>query len=81
MGRKKKAIAVMIPALALVATACQETPGAVAQPNGPQTSKAANPAAYPEQPAGGNDGSGIPNLQGGGQQNGGQQNGGQQNGG
>ncbi|MFB4307878.1 DUF1996 domain-containing protein [Actinomadura sp. GTD37] len=73
MGRKKKALAVLIPALALVATACQETPGAAAQPNGPQPGRAANQAAYPQQPAGGGPGSGIPNLQGGGQQNGGAQ--------
>ncbi|TMR26329.1 hypothetical protein ETD96_41420, partial [Actinomadura geliboluensis] len=75
MGRKKKAFAVLVPALALIATACQEAPGAAAGPYGPQTTQAANPAAYPARPAEGN---GIPNLQGGGARptSGTQQNGG-----
>ncbi|WP_433468461.1 DUF1996 domain-containing protein [Spirillospora sp. CA-128828] len=89
MGSKKKAFAALIPALALVATACQETPGAAAQPYTPATTQSANPAAYPAQPTDG--GTGTPYLQGGqgdptappqgGQQTGAPQDGGQQNGG
>ncbi|MFA1547476.1 DUF1996 domain-containing protein [Actinomadura chokoriensis] len=59
MVRKKKALAVMIPALALVATACQETPGAAAGPGGPQATRVADTAAYPGRPAGGAGGQGY----------------------
>ncbi|SFN19340.1 MULTISPECIES: DUF1996 domain-containing protein [Actinomadura] len=63
MIRKKKAFAAMIPALALVATACQENPGAAAQqPYAPATTQAAG-AAYPAEPAGGKN-AGAPNLPG-----------------